>query len=200
MSNVKYKANFMTVPLSLPESRIVASLLLNEVSKDEWDEAILVENVLQRRSKSTAATQGGMIRNRLNTMGPDLWELIRDGSVPIATHATFAALLKFSPLLGDFLDLIVREQFRRFEKILRPIMWDSYMDGCRERDPTMPVWSEATHYKLRQAAFKILAEAGYLGDTRNLELKPVQISPEVMKYLMDNQENYVSRCIQVTNA
>ena len=47
-------------------------------------------------------------------MGPDLWKLVRDGKGTVATHAVFAAAVKHSPLLGDFLDLVVGEQYRLF--------------------------------------------------------------------------------------
>ena len=49
-------------------------------------------------------------------MGPDLWRLVRDGKGSVATHAVLAAAVKHSPLLGDFLDLVVREQYRLFSQ------------------------------------------------------------------------------------
>jgi hypothetical protein len=199
MSSVKYKANFMTVPLSLPESRIIAGLLLDNVTEEGWNDAVITKNVLQRRTQSTAATQAGMIRNRLNTMGPELWMMVRDGAAPVATQAVFAAILKFSPLLADFLDLVVREQYRRFQDRLRSAQWDTFMEGCPERDLTMPDWSEATRNKLKQAAFKILAEVGYLSDTRTLCLQPVRIAPELMNYLKNHNEDYTLRCIDVSH-
>jgi hypothetical protein len=37
------------------------------------------------------------------TMGPPLWKLVRDGERGVAIHAVFAAAVKHSPLLGDFM-------------------------------------------------------------------------------------------------
>jgi hypothetical protein len=34
---------------------------------------------------------------------------VRDGTSTVASHALLAAAIKQSPLLGDFLDLVVRE-------------------------------------------------------------------------------------------
>ncbi len=130
-------------------------------------------------------------------MGSALWVLVKDGSKSVATHATFAATIKFSPLLGDFLDLVVREQFRHFETALRPALWDDYLESCHERDPDLPSWSESTRAKLKQNTIRILAEADYLQDTRTLHLQRVQISPEVTGYLRENKESYVIKCIQV---
>ena len=76
------------------------------------------ENVLQARSPATARRLTKLIRGRLETMGPDLWKLVRDGNGTVATHAVFAAAVKHSPLLGDFLDLVVGEQYRLFSPAL----------------------------------------------------------------------------------
>ena len=82
------------------------------------------------------------------TMGPDLWRIIRDGKGNLATHAVLAAAVKHSPLLGDFLDLVVREQFRLFGKTLANKPWDEYLDGCQERDPDLPQWNDSTRKRL----------------------------------------------------
>ena len=198
MPRGRYQANFTKASLLIPESRIVAGLLLDNIDEDQWRQAIVVDNVLQKRTKNTATTQASLIRNRLATMEPGLWTLVRDGGKPVATHAVFAATIKFSSLLGDFLDLVVREQFRRFENALRPALWDDYLESCHERDPEMPSWSESTRAKLKQNAIRMLAEAGYLHDTRSMRLQRVQISQEVIGYLQEHEETYVMKCIQVS--
>ena len=124
--------------------------------------------------------------------------MVKEGGKPVATHAVLAATIKFSPLLGDFLDLVVREQFRRFENSLRPALWDDYLESCHERDPEMPSWSESTRAKLKQNAVRMLAEAGYLHETKALRLQRVQVSPEVISYLKEHEETYVIKCMQVS--
>jgi hypothetical protein len=84
----------------VPESRLVADLLLQGVDPSGWKQAIKVENRLRNRSPSTASTKATLIRARLQTMPPDLWHLVRDGDKPVATQAVLAATLKYSPLLG----------------------------------------------------------------------------------------------------
>ena len=37
---------------------------------------------------------------------------MRDGKGDVAIHAIFAAAVKRSPLLGDFLEIVVAEQYR----------------------------------------------------------------------------------------
>ena len=93
----RYQANFTKASLLVTESRIIAGLLLEHIGEEQWHQAIVVDNVLQKRTRNTATTQASLIRNRLNTMGPELWTLVRDGGKPVATHAVFAATIKFSP-------------------------------------------------------------------------------------------------------
>ena len=123
--------------------------------------------------------------------------MVRDGSSVVATHALFAAAIKHSPLLGDFLDLVVREQFRLFNTTLSKNLFDNYIQDCRGRDHGMPLFSESTRRKLQTTIYHILVQAGYLTDTRSLTLKQVYIAEPVMAYLQRNHEEYVLRCIQV---
>lgn len=198
MAGPRYKADIGGGSLKVSESRIIAGLLLDGVSDDQWRHAIEVENVLQRRSPGTAKRQSSLIRVRLRTMGPDLWRLVRDGSTQVATQAVFAAAIKHSALLGDFLDLVVRDQFRMFRTDLPRKMWDQYLEQCRNRDPLMPVWRDSTANKLADCVYRILAEVGYITDSKTYRLKPVGVSSEVMDCLRENDEQYVLRRIQVS--
>jgi hypothetical protein len=130
-------------------------------------------------------------------MGPDLWKLVRDGKGSVATHAVFAAAVKHSPLLGDFLEIVVGEQYRLFSTALSNNLFADYLEGCLERDPEMPLWNETTRKRLRSSVFQMLAQAGYIENTRNLKLQTVNIANQVLRYLEINQEDYVLRCIQV---
>jgi len=201
MTNVvemRYKADITAGALKLPESRIIADLLLRKVDAEGWKNAIVTKNVLQARNPATARRLTKLIRGRLETMGPGLWKLVRDGKGSVATHAAFAAAVKHSPLLGDFLDLVVGEQYRVFGTALTNTMFADYLEGCRERDPDMPQWNESTRRRLRSSVFQMLAQAGYIENTRSLKLQTVHIADQVLSYLKANGEEYVLRCIQVS--
>ena len=180
----------------VPESRIVAGLLLQGVDNDQWQHAIEVDNVLEKRSASTALTKGALIRNRLLTMNSGLWELIRDGGRETATHAALAATIKYSRLVGDFLDIVIRDLHQRFEHSIRTQHWDKFLEECRNRQPDMPQWSDATIETLRGRMFSMLSDAGYIADSRSRVLRPVYVAPEVLAYLREAHEDYVIRCMQ----
>jgi hypothetical protein len=194
---MRYRADITAGALKVPESRIIADLLLRGLDETGWKEAIYDQNVLQTRSPKTAARLTLLLRGRLALMQAELWTLVRDGSGTVATQACLAAAVKHSALLGDFLDLVVRGQYTRYAKALSNTVWDDYLLDCRGRDPEMPQWSAATMDRLRSSVFQILAQAGYIANTRTLTLQPVYLASPVLDYLTAHQEHYVLRCIQV---
>lgn len=194
---MRYRADITAGSLKIPESRIVADLLLRGVDEEGWEWALVQENVLQVRSPRTAKRLSLLLRGRLQTMDAGLWKLVRDGSVIVATHACLAAAVKQSPLLGDFLDLVVREQHRLYAEALSYRQWEDYVVDCRAREPETPEWSPATVARLRSSVFQILAQGGYIENTRTLKLQPVHIAKEVLQYLHVRDEEYVLRCLRV---
>lgn len=194
---MRYRADITAGSLKVPESRVIADLLLRGVDGNDWDKAVLDQNVLQARTTETARRLARLIRARLTLMDAGLWRLIRDGAGDTAIHAVLAAAVKHSLLLGDFLDLVVREQYRIFATTLSDQLWGQYLDGCRGRDPDMPVWNESTSTRLRSSVFQVLAQAGYIDNTRSKALQTVHIASQVTDYLEKRDEKYVLRCIQV---
>ncbi len=195
---VRYRADITAGSLKVAESRIIADLLLRGVDQPQWRAALLIQNVLQARHPATAIRLARLIRQRLELMDTDLWILVRDGTSTIASQALLAAAIKQSVLLGDFLDLVVREQYQLFAPMLLKALWNHYLEDCRGRDPEMPQWNESTKRRLRSSVFQILAQAGFLENTRTLRLQPVHIASQVLGYLHEHNEAYVLRCIQVS--
>jgi hypothetical protein len=194
---MRYRADITAGALKVPESRIIADLLLQRIDAAGWQDALYDRNVLQARSPRTAERLALLLRGRLELMDADLWKLVRDGSGTVATHACLAAAVKHSALLGDFLDLVVREQYRRYAKTLSNTLWEDYVEDCRGRDPDMSRWSDATIARLRSSVFQVLAQAGYLASTRTLALQTVHLASQVLDYLREHHEQYVLRCIQI---
>lgn len=197
-TSIRYRGDLTAGGLKVQESRVIADLLVRDTDPTEWHRLLIDRNVLQARTPATAERLGRLIRGRLELMDRDLWLMIRDGTGTVVTHAVLAAAIKHSHLLGDFLDLVVREQYRAFSPALSLSLWDDYLTDCGGRDPEMPVWSESTRERLRSSVFQTLAEAGYIENTRTRKLHPVHIAPQVLRYLQNRNERYVLRCIEVS--
>lgn len=194
----RYRADLTAGALKIPESRVIAGLLLSGLDENQWRAEIMDRNVLQVRNPATAKRLTHLLRNRLETMEPPLWKLVRDGKGNVAAHAALAAAVKHSQLLGDFLQIVVAEQYRLFSSTLSHRHFADYLTACRERDPEMQQWNESTCKRLRSSVFQILAQAGYIDSTRGCRLQTVHIAEQVLSYLKSHQEDYVLRCIQVS--
>jgi hypothetical protein len=195
---VTYTATITSSPLQLRESRIVADLLLQGVDGDAWTKAIVDDNALQIKSELSVTRSSSLLRARLEPLGQGLWKMVRDGDKELAAQAAFAGAVRHSRLIGDFLDITIRDQRAMFADQLEKQMWSDYVSGCRGRDPDMPHWSVATIAKLRSIVFTMLAEVGYIQDTRSLRLQNVFIDSQLAAYLASRGEKYVLRCLQVT--
>lgn len=180
----------------LRESRIIARLLLDGADEQAWHEAIIVKNVLQKKTPSTAKRQTSLLRKRLELMYPDIWRLVIAGNKESVTQALLAAAIKHSRLLGDFMDTVVRQHLKTFNNQLSVRDWENFISECEHRDAFVSSWSKSTRKKIGQVVFRILAEAKYLDSTRSLKLMPVSVAPEVHHILNSSKESYVLRCME----
>jgi len=194
-----YNGEIVAGSLLIPESRKIARLLLNGTDPSAWHQAIIVQNILQKRSPAAAKRQARLIRNRLELMTPDLWQMVYQGASDVAVQAILAAAIKHSRLLGDFMDKIIREHWRTFTPNISTKDWKTLLETCAQIEPAILDWSPTTLSKLRQVVFRILAEAKYIDGTRSLKLLPVSIVPEMYSYLKKHHEDYVLQCMEATS-
>jgi hypothetical protein len=159
-----YNGDIVAGSLLIPESRIIAKLLLDQADENKWQKAIIIDNVLQKKNPATAKRQTRLIRNRLELMTPEFWSLIINPSTEVITQALLAASIKQSHLLGDFLDQVFRDRWRTFKQNLMAKDWEDYMEICAQVDSDVTLWKESTRNKLRQVVFRIFAEAQYIWD------------------------------------
>lgn len=187
-----YNAEISAGSLMLPESRRIATLLLTHPTREQWFEALKLDNVLQKKSPATARRQARLIRNRLDTLEEEAWSLIAAGAQEVATQLLFAAAIKHSRILGDFLRDIYAGHLRRLETHLSPAKdWESFMADCLQRDPEIASFSDTTKAKMLQVVLRVLAEGKYVDSTKTLRLTPPHLHPDVVRYLKKHGETSV---------
>ncbi len=187
-----YNAEISAGSLMLPESRRIAKLLLSQPTKEQWVEALKVDNVLQKKTPATAKRQARLIRNRLDTLEDEAWSMIASGSQEVATQILFAAALKHSKVLADFLHDVYFGHLRRLEKHLSPAKaWESFMAECVQRDPEIARFSDTTRAKMLQVLIRILAEGKFIDSTKTFRITPPHLHPDVVGYLKRHSETAV---------
>ena len=172
----------------LQESRRIAKLLCDSPTEEQWRLAIKDENILQKNSPSTALRQASLIRNRLNTLNREAWELISLSEQEVATQLLLAAAIKHSKLLGDFIHDVYSQHLRRLENTLSHHLWEGFLTECIHRDEQVSEWAESTKEKLFQVIIRILTESKYLDSSKKMNLTPPMLHPTVISYLKRNNE------------
>lgn len=141
-----YKGNIVAGSLLIRESQIIARLLLDNVDDQAWHQAIVIENVLQKRSPETAKRQTRLIKERLTLMEAECWKLIVQGTSDVLIQALLAASIKHSPLLGDFMSTVVKSHWQVFKKRISARDWQDYLEMCSQVDPNIQNWTDATRF------------------------------------------------------
>ncbi|SLM30313.1 conserved hypothetical protein [Desulfamplus magnetovallimortis] len=193
-----YSGEIVAGALLVEESRKIARLLIDDVDTQEWRQAIVIDNILQKRSPEAARRQARLIKARLSLMTKDLWKMIVEGSSETASQALLSASIKHSRLVGDFMDTILRQHWLTFTKQITTADWKDYLDECAQIEPHVESWKPSTRSKLKQIVFRMLSEAGYIDNTKTCKLTPVSLSPQIRGYLVKNDESYVLRCMEIS--
>lgn len=157
-------------------------MILEQPTPQQWESALKNENLLQK-SPATARRQARLIRNRLVTLDEAGLKLIVGGEGELSRQILFAATVRHSRLLSDFLRDVYRADLRRLEKTLSYRQWDAFLVECQHRDQSVGSWAESTRRKLFQVIVRILAEAKYLNSSRQMGLTPPMLHPKAIAYL-----------------
>ena len=136
------------------ESRIIAGLLLDQVTSEEWDQTVLVDNVLQKRSIATARRSAQAIRKRLERLEPEFWRALRDGDEELATQVAFCSAMERNLLLVEFMERVVRDAYVTRAEKLEFYQWDEFLGDCAHRDPAIDEWTESSKKKLGQVTLR----------------------------------------------
>lgn len=193
-----YNAQLTAGALLLPESREVARLLVNKVDEAGWRKAIQQENVLQKRTLSSAMRVAGLIRNRLSLLKPDVLTLVAEGDRETATQVLLVGAIKHSRLLGDFMLTVLKDAYRTYRKNLSRDDWATFLRECEQKSDDVSKWSMRTRRDLGNTVLRILAEASYLENTKSLRLTTPRILHTIRQYLKAEGEDYVLSCLDVT--
>jgi hypothetical protein len=192
-----YLGDLIGGSLMIKESQIIAELLLKKPNQEEWLEAIVNRNVLQKRSDASAKRNAATIKKRIENMSDEYLEQIAYGSTELSTQLMFAATLINSTLLADFMRNVVLDAKRMFRENLDIGDWESFWDDRSRLFPEFSKMTESSTYKIAQVAFKTLADAGYLETTRNKKLQNVYVLPEVRNLLSDIERDDIISAMEL---
>ena len=200
MHSFHYDSDLIGGSLQVRESRIVADLLLQDASPEQWHEVIQQQNRLQKRAPASAKRVAQAIRTRLERLDAPFWRAIRDGDDELATQVVFCSALERNLLLVEFIETVLKDAFVTRAGVLEPYHWNEFLDERSHRDSAIATWTESSRKKMAQVVYRMLAEVGLLNSTRNMKLQNLMIRSEVRVLLDDSYRYRIKACLEVSNA
>jgi len=197
-----YKADLAGVALKIQESRVISRWILENLSMDDeksWENLVYRDNELQIKGRSTLRRQANLLRARLRLLDPSILTIITNGSYRESTQGCLAAAIKHSRILGDFMDISLRNEILKHNREITAWHWRVFLEGCRERDPEMTEWSKNTSDRIKTTVFSILHDAGYLAREKGYFVQQVKIEKNLESALEKTNESYVLRCMRLPN-
>ena len=191
------KANFTGGSLLIRESRIVAKLLAEHHGRDEVLEHILGKNLLQNSSKATTQKYCQLALIRLGNLTSDQLRFVASGAEDLCRLTLLVAVLKTYPIIADFMAGVVAEKVRCFETHLEKNDWRRFLEDLAKSDPSVKEWSEKSQRKMGQVVIRMLAEAGFLDNTRKMTILFPTIPPELEKSLHGSGNSRLLACLRV---
>lgn len=184
-----YKAEISAGSLMPLESRRLAAFLLTSPDEKSWRHALVEENILQKKTPSTALRQAKLIRDRLNTVDAIALEMIANREQEVSLQLLLVTALKHSPLLADFIANVYIQRQRQMDLAIQTSDWENFLIDCTNRDASVSEWSKSTHAKLFEVIRRILVETKYLENSRTMKITPQSLHPDVKRYLASHEEH-----------
>lgn len=193
----EYLGDLIGGSLMLRESQLIAELLLKKPSNEEWLDAIVNQNILQKRSDASAKRNATTIKKRLENLNEEYLEKLAFGSAELSSQLMFAATLINCTMLADFMRNVVIDAKRMFRESLDSSDWESFWEDRSRLFPEFAKMTDSSTYKIAQVAFKLLADAGYIESTRNKKLQNFYILPEVKSLLAQINRDDIIAAMEV---
>lgn len=193
----QYIGDLIGGSLMIRESQLIAELLLKQPSGEQWHEAIIEQNILQKRSAASAKRNAATIKKRVENLGEQFLQLLANSSASEANQLMFAAILINSPLLVDFMRTVVKEAKRVYRQALTSNDWQQFWQQQARLYPALELMTESSTYKVSQVAFKVLADAGYIETTRNKKLLSIYVVPEIRELLVTLKREDIVQAMEI---
>ncbi len=162
------------------EIRVVASLTLQGLSRDEIVDRIREENLFQFPTERMTASIAGTCFKRLDALESEtLIYHLANAPADVAKQINLYAMMKYNRIVWDFMTTVIAEKYRTQEFEFSRKDLNVFFFRLQEQNDTIASWSDATIRKIKQVLTRSLVECDYLDSNRSTRLNPVVIAPEL---------------------
>ena len=171
------------------EIRIVASLQLQGLSREEIVEEIKHANLFQFPTERMISSIAGTCFKRLDALGSEtLVYHLANAPAEVAKQINLYAMMKYNRIVWDFMTTVIGEKYRTQELAFSGKDLNIFFFDLQEQNDTVASWRDSTINKIKQVLKKALVECEYLDSVRATQLNPVSVSPELEDEIRANHD------------
>ena len=179
------------------EGRIVADLFLRGLTDTALRNKVRSENLFQSRSAGTTLKYLGMLLPRLRDLSREQLDFIVNGDEVLRRLTLFTATLRKNDLLAEFMREVVAEKLSIYDTTLQKTDWALFIESKIGVFKDIETWTTSSRKKICQVVFRILAEAGYIDNTKNLNIQTPVIPFELEEALKTDGEHLLLSTIKL---
>lgn len=162
------------------EIRIVASLMLQGLNRNEVLDKIKEENLFQFPTERTISSIAKVCFKRIDALESEsLVHHLANAPIVVAKQINLYGMMKYNRLVWDFMTTVVGEKYRTQEFEFSKKDLNMFFLCLQEQNDAVASWSDNTIAKIKQVLKKSLVECGYLETVRSTKLNYFIIEPEL---------------------
>lgn len=185
----KYNGGLTREQFLFFEIRIVASLVLQGLTRNEILEKIKEENLFQFPTERMISSIAAACFRRIDALESEaLVYHLANAPAEVAKQINLYAMMKYNRIVWEFMTTVIAEKFRTQEFEFSKKDLNIFFFRLQEQNDTVASWSDATISKIKQVLAKSLVECDYLDSTRATELNMVSIVPELEDEIRANND------------
>ena len=162
------------------EIRIVASLVMQGLSRDEILKKIRQDNLFQFPTERMISSITRTCFRRIDALDSrTLTGYLADASAEVAKQVNLYAMMKYNRIVWDFMTTVVGEKYRTQELDFSRKDLNLFFFRLQEQNDSVASWSDGTINKIKQVLTKSLVECGYLDSAKATQINLISIAPEL---------------------
>lgn len=190
---MKYSAGMVSQVFAFLESKKLAELLNQGMSKEEAWKEVEVNNLFRLRSATRLRKTFNYIYKRLSSLPEEAVKMLSSLDADSAKILVLISIMKTDLLFFEFVYEVYRGKVLLGEKTIENRDINGFFDEKVMQSDIVSKWSEAGIQKLKNCYIKNLVDAGVLTDTKTRTINPVIINYKLEELLKkQGLETYLS--------
>lgn len=190
---MEYSAGMVSQVFAFLETKKLADLLNQGMSKDEAWKEVEENNLFQLRNATRLKRTFNYVYNRLSSLPGDAVKMLTSLDVDSAKILVLISIMKTDLLFFEFVYEVFRGKVLLGEKTIENRDINGFFDEKANQSDIVSNWSETGIQKLKNCYIKNLVDGGLLTDTKTRTISPTIINYKLEELLKEQgMETYLN--------